>query len=71
MMHVLDDTWLPVYFSFHLCFLRNTKREKKWFERRGQGKDGEEGGGEEQWCWPEGEDPMSLLPREVAVRVRT
>ena len=51
-------------------FCRNMRREKKWFERQGQGGEGEEGE-DEKWCWPEGEDPVSLLPRKVAVKVCT
>ena len=49
---------------------RTVRREKKWFERQGQGGDGEEGGGENTWCWPEGEDPISSLPKEVTIKVR-
>ena len=37
-----------------------------WFEHGGSKSEGEKG---KDWCWPEGEDHLSLLPREVALKV--
>ena len=47
---------------------KEVRRAKRWFNREREG-EGEEGEGERVWYWPEGEDYISSLPREVAVKV--
>lgn len=43
-----------------------SRKAHLFFQNRGRG----EGEGEEDnWCWPEGEDPLSLLPRDVSIKV--
>ena len=48
---------------------KDSRRAKRWFnrERAGEGEEGEE---DSEFYWPEGEDPISSLPREVTVKVR-
>ena len=46
---------------------KEARRAKKYFERR---EEGGEDGGEDIFYWPEGEDPISALPSEVALLVR-
>ncbi len=48
---------------------KESRRARIWFNKREAG-EGEGDGSDEEWYWEEGEDPVSLLPRMVAVRVR-
>lgn len=59
MLKVVFHAWLDDY--------KENRRAKRWFNRE-PGPDGE-GEEESEWYWPEGEDPISLLPREIAVEV--
>lgn len=62
MKRVLFQAWLEDY--------RETRKARRWFKREpGAGEDASDGEGE--WFWPEGEDPVSLLPRHVARKVRS
>eukprot|EP00731_Ephydatia_muelleri_P003564 Em0001g3564a len=45
---------------------REMRRARVWFEHGGSKSEGEKG---KDWCWPEGEDHLSLLPREVALKI--
>ena len=41
-------------------------KAKQFFLNRGRGEHDNEN---EAWCWPEGEDPISLFPRDVSIKV--
>lgn len=59
MLKMVFYAWLEDY--------KESRRAKRWFNREA----GPEGEGEDEsdWYWSEGEDPVSLLPREIAVKV--
>lgn len=59
MVKLLFHAWLDDY--------KESRRAKHWFNREA-GPEGE-GEDESEWCWPEGEDHISLLPREIAIKV--
>ena len=50
---------------------KETRQAKRWFNlSKGGAKGGEEDGEENgEWHWPEGEDPISVLPIEVSSKV--
>ena len=60
MLKILFYAWLEDY--------KESRKAKHWFNREA----GMEGEGEDEndWYWPEGNDPISLLPREIAVKVK-
>lgn len=47
---------------------KESRRVRIWFNNREAG-EGEGEGAEEDWCWPKGEDHVSLLHRDTAIRV--
>ena len=47
---------------------KEVRRARRWFNRE-MGAEGEEAENQE-WFWPEGEDAISILPREVTIKVR-
>lgn len=60
MLKMLFYAWLEDY--------KESRKAKHWFNREA----GIEGEGEDEndWYWPEGNDPISLLPRDIAVKVQ-
>ena len=60
MKRVLFQAWLEDY--------RETRRAKRWFKRERGGRE-DTSDGEEEWHWPEGEDPVSLLNRHITRKV--
>lgn len=54
-------------FSAWLADYKEVRRTRQWFSHVRGGEGGE--AGSQEWYWPEGEDPVSSLPREVAVKV--
>lgn len=60
MLKTLFYAWLEDY--------KESRRAKRWFNREA-GRDGEGEDAESEWYWEEGEDPISLLPREIALKV--
>ncbi len=60
MLHLLFHAWLSDY--------KESRRARRWFNREA-GPEGKDGGTEEEWYWSEGEDPISLLAREISVKV--
>lgn len=59
MVRLLFSAWLEDY--------KVTRRARRFHEQGG--KEGAESGEEEDWSWPEGDDPVSSLPRPIAVKV--
>lgn len=66
LLHMLREHKKQRIFRAWVDDYKEVRRAKRWFIQK---KEGEEGGGEEEWHWPEGEDYISTLPREVAVKV--
>lgn len=66
LLHMLREHKKQRIFRAWVDDYKEVRRAKRWFNQK---KEGEEGGGEEEWHWPEGEDYISTLPREVAVKV--
>ena len=62
MLKSLFTAWLDDY--------KVTRRARRWFLEKGGG-EGAESEEETDWYWPEGDDPVSSLPRKVAVKVHT
>lgn len=60
MLRTLFTAWLEDY--------KVTRRARRWFREQGGG-EGEESEEEKDWYWPEGDDPVSSLPRNIAVKV--
>ena len=62
-----DDFMLKLLFEAWLEDYKESRRAKRWFNREA----GADAAGEEEpeWCWEGGEDPISLLPRDVSVKV--
>ena len=56
-----------VFFAW-LDDFKESRRARIWFNKREVG-EGEGEGAEDEWYWEEGEDPVSLLHRDIAVRV--
>ena len=57
---VTFNAWLEDY--------KETRQAKRWFNLKT--KVGEENGEEDgEWYWQEGEDPISVLPSEVSIKV--
>ena len=61
MKKIVFAAWLEDY--------KETRRAKRWFNREG-GVNGDSLDEDGTWYWPEGEDPISLLPRAAAIKVR-
>ena len=57
-MRAVLGSWVEDY--------REMRRARVWFEHGVSKSEGEKG---KDWCWPEGEDHLSLLPRELALKV--
>lgn len=59
MLKQLFHAWLDDY--------KESRRARRWFNRE----TGQEGEGEDnqEWYWEKGKDPISLLPRDIAVKV--
>ncbi len=57
----LFNAWLDDY--------KETRQAKRWFKRIKAGGGDENVDDDGDWCWPEGEDLLSLLPRVVAIKV--
>ena len=60
MLRTLFTAWLEDY--------KVTRRARRWFREQGGG-EGEDSEEEKDWYWPEGDDPVSSLPRNIAVKV--
>ena len=60
MLQTLFTAWVEDY--------KVTRRARRWFREQGGGK-GEDSEEEKDWCWPEGDDPVSSLPKTIAVKV--
>ncbi len=59
MKKILFNAWLEDY--------KETRQAKRWFKRT---KKGDERGDEDgEWYWPEREDLISLLPKDVSIKV--
>lgn len=61
MLKMVFYAWLEDY--------KESRKAKRWFKRGEAGLEGE-GEDESEWYWPEGEDPISLLPRKISVKVK-
>ena len=44
------------------------RRARRWFNEQGGG-EGVESEDETDWYWPDGDDPVSSLPRKISVKV--
>ena len=44
------------------------RRARRWFNEQGGG-EGVESEDETDWYWPDGDDPVSSLPRKISVMV--
>lgn len=62
MLRQLFTAWLEDY--------KIARRARRWFHEQGGG-EGAESEEETEWCWDDGEDPVSSLPRTIAVKVCT
>ena len=62
MLRSLFTAWLEDY--------KVTRRARHWFLEKGSG-EGAESEEETEWYWPEGDDPISSLPRKIAVKVNS
>lgn len=62
MKKILFAAWFEDY--------KETRRAKRWFNREGGGPNGDSLEEDGVWYWPDGEDPISLLPRPAAIKVR-
>lgn len=60
LLRLLFRAWLEDY--------KESRRARRWFNREG-GSEGAGNDAEGEWHWEDGEDPISLLPRDVAVKV--
>ena len=59
MLRLLFSAWLEDY--------KVARRARRWFhEQGGERVESEE---ETDWCWDDGDDPISSLPRRIAVKV--
>ena len=56
-----------LFFCSWLAATRESKKAALFFKHREHGEDGEI---ESEWFYPEGQDPISLLPRKVSIKVR-
>ena len=65
---VASDYMLRTLFSAWLEDYKVTRRARRWFREQGGG-EGEDSEEEKDWYWPEGDDPLSLMPRNIAVKV--
>ena len=45
---------------------QESRKANLFFLNRGRGEHGNE---KDMWYWPEGEDPISLFPRDVSIKV--
>ena len=70
MVAVASDYMLRTLFTAWLEDYKVTRRARRWFREQGGG-EGEDSEEEKEWCWPEGDDPISSLPRNIAVKVDT
>ncbi len=62
MKKILFNAWLEDY--------KETRQAKRWFKRNKAGRGGDESGDEDgEWYWPEREDLISLLPKDVSIKV--
>ena len=55
-----------LFFCSWLAATRESKKAALFFKHREHGEDGEI---ENEWFYPEGQDPISLLPRKVSIKV--
>lgn len=69
LQNVCDQFVLKLLFYAWLEDYKESRKARRWFSRE-TGPDGSGNDSDEEWYWTEGEDPISLLPREVAVKVR-
>ena len=60
MLRLLFTAWLEDY--------KVTRRARRWFHEQG-GVEGVESEEETEWYWDDGDDPISSLPRKIAVKV--
>ena len=69
MANVASNYVTRLVFTAWLEDYKVTRRARRWFHEQGgaQGDDSEE---EREWYWPEGDDPISSLPRSIAVKVQ-
>ena len=68
MATVASDYMLRTLFTAWLEDYKVTRRARRWFREQGGG-EGEDSEEEKDWYWPEGDDPLSSLPRNIAVKV--
>ena len=57
---------IELFFRSWLAATRESKKAALFFRHR---EHGEDGGEEAEWFYPEGQDPISLLPRKVTIKV--
>ena len=68
MVAVASDCMLRTLFTAWLEDYKVTRRARRWFREQGGG-EGEDSEEEKDWYWPEGDDPVSSLPKTIAVKV--
>ena len=61
MLKQLFQAWLEDY--------RENSRARRWFSNREAGSEGAGDDATGEWYWEEGADPISLLPRDMSVKV--
>ena len=59
---------LKYVFSAWLADYKEGRKVRLWFNHEGRGEGEEEA--EDEWYWSEGKDPLSTLPRIVAIKVK-
>ena len=60
MLRLLFNAWLEDY--------KVARRARRWFHEQG-GRERAESEEETDWYWPDGDDPISSLPRKISVKV--